>query len=115
MIRSLAFAPLLALAACGTPEAQNAQAPTRAAPGTNYVEELRTMNEGQRNATLFRAIQDAGRECQQVVRSAEAQAVSGSAAWTATCETGVTWVVAVGETGNATVTNARELEAAGVQ
>lgn len=102
----------LSLAACGKPEAQNVQAVNQREPEGGYANAMRTMPEGQRNATLYRAIADAGRDCQQVDKSQEIEAVQGNPAWTATCHDGTTWVVILNKNGIATVTNAAELQAA---
>ena len=103
---------LVLLAGCDKPAAQNVEAVTQPTPEGGYVNAMRAMPEGQRNATLYRAIVDAGRDCQQVDSSAEAGAVNGKPAWTATCRNGVTWIVVLGDNGMATVTNAQELQAA---
>jgi hypothetical protein len=113
MWKPIAGAALLALlAACGQAPSQNAEAVTQPAPDGGYANAMRAMPDGQRNATLYRAIADAGRDCQQVDRSEEAGAVNGKPAWTATCHNGATWIVVIGENGMATVTNATELQAA---
>ena len=113
MWKPIAGTALLALlAACDKPAAQNVEAVTQPTPEGGYANAMRAMPEGQRNATLDRAIADAGRECQQVDRSEQAGAVNGKPAWTATCHNGVTWIVVIGENGMATVTNAAELQAA---
>ncbi len=114
MIRLIigAFVLALPLAACGTPEAQNVEVTTQETPEGGFANAMRGLPEGQRNATLYRAIVDAERECQQVDRSQEVEPVNGTPTWTATCETGVTWVVILNESGIATVTNAAEIQAA---
>lgn len=61
------FALFLAapLAACGaSPSANNETAAT--APANDFAKALKTMPEGQRKATLYRAITDAKQQCQQV-------------------------------------------------
>jgi hypothetical protein len=120
MRASLIVLGALGLAACGSPEpaADNAALPPRAADdaaGTDYVGALRTMPEGQRNATLLRAIRDADRACQDVTASAERAPINDAPAWTATCEDGVTWTVIIGANGIAQVTNDQELRAAGIE
>ena len=100
------------LAACGPSQSQNAETGAQPAPPGGYANAMRSMPEGQRNATLYRAIADAGRECQQVDQSQEIPSVQGNPAWTATCETGVTWVVVLNKDGIATATNAGELQGA---
>lgn len=115
MIRPLALTLTLTLtlAACGGPENNAATAPAEpAANGTDYVEAIRTMPDGQRHATMLRAIRDASQDCQQVTQSAEGQPVNGRPAWMATCEDGRSWTVVVAPDGNATVTNAPDPAAA---
>lgn len=108
----------LALAGCDSPEpaAENAVPPQAAdTPAeTDYAAALRTMPEGQRNATLLRAIRDADRACQDVLSAAERAPINGAPAWTATCENDVTWTVIIGASGTAQVTNDQELRAAGL-
>lgn len=113
MMRTLFGAALLALplAACGPSESQNAAVISQPSPAAGYANTMRAMPEGQRNATLYRAIADAGRDCQQVNQSQEIAPVQGNPTWTATCDTGVTWVVVLNPNGIATVTNAAELQA----
>lgn len=109
----------LPLAACGGQEsAEDGALPPRAAvvePETSYVQALRTMPDGQRDATLLRAIRDAGRDCQQVTSSQEITAINGAPSWTATCQNDVTWVIILGNDGVAQVTNEAELRAAGIE
>ena len=113
MLRPIIGAALLALplAACDKSPSQNAEVATQEPPPGGYANAMKTMPEGQRNATLYRAIHDAGRDCQQVNQSQEIAPVQGNPAWTATCETGVTWIVVLNKDGIATVTNAAELQA----
>ena len=108
------FLPLAAalslLAACSD-EAPRATAATPAARG-DYVARVRALPEGQRNGVLFRAIRDAGRDCQGVTESATAGEADGPAAWLATCEGGGQWLVALADDGTATITDARAAAAA---
>lgn len=102
----LALVAVLPLAACDTGDgaAQNAAADD--APG-NAIARIQMLNEGERNATLFRAIRDANRDCQGVVRSVASDPVQGKPAWIATCDNGGEWLVAIGADGTALVTNGR--------
>ena len=111
----LFLAPLaipFALAACGQTGGTDTTT-NITVPDNGYTAKMQALNEGERNGVLFRAIRDAERACQGVVRS---QAVEGGAAgqpaWVATCDDGGEWLVALGADGIATVTNARELAAA---
>ncbi|MEH3046035.1 hypothetical protein [Sphingomonas adhaesiva] len=103
----LALAAILPLAACGGggATAQN-DAAAQEAPG-NAIARIQTLNEGERNATLFRAIRDANRDCQGVVRSVATDPIQGKPAWIATCDNGGEWLVAIGADGTALVTNGR--------
>lgn len=118
MFRPIMGAALLTLplAACGqsqpTAEAQNVEVVSQPSPKGGYENALRTMPVGQRNATLYRAIADAGRTCQEVDSSEAVGTVDGQPAWSATCHDGVTWIVVIGKNGMAAVTNAAELQAA---
>lgn len=98
------FALFLAapLAACGSSPATNNEA-TAPAPANDFAKAVKTMPEGQRKATLYRAITDAKQQCQQVNAVQEVPPVNGNPAWAATCDTGQTWIVAVGADGNAKV------------
>jgi hypothetical protein len=104
----LAGTALLLLMACGGPASTNdATASNGAAPatkGTNYVETIRAMPEGQRRATFLRAIQDAQQACQQIVDVRASEPVDGNAAWGVRCEDGRGWLIAIAPDGNAKVT-----------
>jgi len=97
-----------ALAACNEGASTNAatasNAATPAANGTNYVETIRDMPEGQRRATFLRAIQDAKQQCQQVVEEKADEPANGNAAWGVRCEDGRGWLIAIAPDGNAKVT-----------
>lgn len=96
----------LPLAACnsGPAPAPADNAETRAAQDSAYAKTIRAMPDGQRNATLYRAIADAKQPCQQVNHSQEIDAMNGLPAWSATCETNMSWIVAIGPDGVAKVT-----------
>lgn len=103
----LAAIALLPLAACDSGgSAQRNAADTDGAQG-NAIARMQLLNEGERNATLFRAIRDANRDCQGVVRSTPGDPVQGKPAWIATCDNGGEWLVAIGADGTALVTNGR--------
>lgn len=104
-LRRSSLVVLLPLAACGQ---ESSPTPTNnVAVDNTYRERMASMNEGERNAVLFRAIRDAGRSCQGVTRSQGIDPVQGKPAWVATCDDGTPWLVVLGDDGIATVTNAR--------
>ena len=98
----------LALVACSegasTNDAAASNATAPAANGTNYVETIRAMPEGQRRATFLRAIRDAQQACQQIVEDKASAPVDGNAAWGVRCEDGRGWLIAIAPDGNAKVT-----------
>ena len=105
-----AAALALPLAACeqGAPEAEVTNIEV---PDGGYAERIRTMPEGQRNGVFIRAIRDGGQDCQGVESSAFAGEINGAPAWTAVCQGGTTWTIAIGKDGIAQVMNTQELEA----
>lgn len=96
----------LPLAACGGAPADTSAntADAKAAQDSSYAKAIRALPDGQRNATLYRAIADAKQPCQQVNHSQEIDPMNGLPAWSATCETNMSWVVAIGSDGIAKVT-----------
>lgn len=100
---------LFALAACGQGGEPSANNIAAAAVPADYLERIRAMNEKERNGVLFRAIRDAGRECQGVVRSVTTDPVDGKPGWLASCDDDGQWLVVIGPDGMAAVTNARDL------
>ena len=95
----LAAAPLAACGGSGSAPANTAE-PANAG---DTIARIAAMNEGERNAVLFRANRDAGRECQGVERSTAVPAVAGKPAWVATCDNDSHWLVAIGNDGIAAV------------
>ncbi len=110
MRRVITVALPLAAAACGGGGDQTAS--RNAAATDDYIARVRALPPAQRDAVLFRAIRDAGRSCQQVTGSTAMPDVSGAPAWTATCDDGGAWVVALNPGGIATVTSAADLAGA---
>ena len=103
-----AAAALLAGCERGAPEAD---ATDIEVPRGAYQARLEAMDPAQRDATFLRAIRDAGRDCQNVEGSAAAGTINGAPAWTATCENGVQWTIAIGGDGIAQVMSTAEIEA----
>lgn len=85
----------LALAACGQPAPQQnaaAPAPTPAAE-TDYLKRINALPPKQRDVVFYRALDDAGSDCQAISGSEPRAPVQGLPAWTAHCEDGRDWVV----------------------
>lgn len=103
MRMTLALAALL-LAGCGdaTPSAPANQAEA-AAGGEAMGNRLAAMPEGQRNGVFIRAIRDAGQDCQFVESSTPAGGYQGFPLWSARCEGGRTYTIAIGNAGEAQV------------
>jgi hypothetical protein len=104
-------AAALLLAACGddAPEADDRMIEvTKGA----YQAKLEAMPAATRDATLLRAIRDAGRDCQRVEGSRASGKVNDAPTWTATCENGVQWTVVIGRDGIAQVVSTADLLAA---
>ena len=108
---ALALSLPLSLMACGELRQGN-ETTAVTVPDNGYSARMAALNEGERNAVLFRAIRDAGRDCQGVARSQTVDPVQGKPAWLASCEDDGQWLVVMGNDGIATVTNARELAGA---
>ena len=112
MIRSLLLC-LAAVPLCGC----EGGAPENAVrdievPEGDYQARLLAMPEGQRNAVFIRAIRDAGRDCQNVERSAFQGEQMGQPVWAARCGDGGNWVIVIGRAGIAQVASYDELRAA---
>ncbi|HEX8483919.1 hypothetical protein [Sphingomonas sp.] len=95
----------LSLAGCGASDQPEAAA-ANTAPADDYAARIAALAPGQRDAVLIRAIRDAGQTCQQVTQSAAIGEVGGAPAWSARCDDGGTWIVALNPGGIATVTAA---------
>lgn len=104
--RSPVAALMLALAACTGPAADNAAAPAAAATG-NALAGMAALNPAQLDMVLFRAVRDAGQDCQDVTRSERLPDQAGGGLWRVTCRGGGQFAVAIGRDGNATVTAPR--------
>lgn len=96
---------LLVLAACEqaerTPAATDGTA--AAVPGDTLAR-IAALPPGQLRIVLFRAIRDAGEECQGLTTVQPGPASAGRATWRATCRGAATWMVAIGNDGIAQVT-----------
>jgi hypothetical protein len=104
----------LAAAACGSGASHRNDA-AGAAPASNEVlpaevagAEVAALNETQRNATFYRAIHDAGMDCQQVTASQPGGSYRGMPVWNATCRGGGHWTLVIGSNDVVQVLNANE-------
>lgn len=95
---------LLAMACEGGAPSANRQQPK----GNPTQDQLAAMPEGQRNGVFIRAIRDSGQECQHVESSAPGDDVSGTPTWTARCEGGRSYTIAILPGGVAQVVNDAE-------
>ena len=96
-------------AACGGPAAPvNEQSANRIAPAASGAR-IAALPEAQRNATFYRAIHDAGEDCQQVTGSAPAEPYRRMPVWTATCRGGGRWTLVIGADETVQILNATEL------
>jgi len=103
-------AAALLLPTCGR-EAPDAQERNVAAGAGDYQARLEALPEAQRNAVFIRAIRDAGQPCQGVQSSVRQGEINNAPAWTATCEGGVRWTIAIGSDGVAQVMSTADLQA----
>lgn len=101
-----ALVAILTTAACQDRSvAGNTTAP--AAPATDRLRDLAALNPAQLDLVLFRAIRDAGHDCQDVTRSERLPDADGKALWRVTCRGGGQFAVAIGRDGLANVTAPR--------
>jgi hypothetical protein len=115
------LAPLLAFAAAacgggGAPMANQAanqvanQAPSAntAASAQASGARVAALPEGERNGTFYRAIHDAGMDCQNVTASRPAGTYHGLPVWNADCRGGGHWTLVIGNNDIVQVLNANE-------
>jgi hypothetical protein len=108
MRRTMLIMLSLTTAACGGPgTSSNEQSVNRIAPQASGAR-IAALPEAQRNATFYRAIHDAGLDCQQVTGSAPAEPYRGMPVWTATCRGGGHWTLVVGADETVQILNANE-------
>jgi hypothetical protein len=84
------------LTGCGP---SSPQAKPTAAPTTDYLAKINQLAPKQRDATFYRAIQDAGFICDNVSTSQAQQAVDGHPAWDARCSDGGHWTLVLFDNG----------------
>lgn len=90
--RALSFVlATLSLSACNQQAPQPKPSPT--APATDYLARISALTKEQRNATFYRAIEDAGFVCDTVADSMAQDKVQGHPAWDARCSDGQHWTL----------------------
>jgi hypothetical protein len=67
-----------------------------------------------RNDAFSRAVRDAGRPCAIINSSRPVAPIKGAPTWRADCDNGTRWVIVVGKSGLAVVTDEAELRANGL-
>lgn len=114
-MRALFAALILLAAASCSKSAPTGNETANAGPEANEVlppqvagAEVAALPEAQRNATFYRAIHDAGMDCQQVTGSAAGGSYHGMPVWNATCRGGGHWTLVIGSNDNVQVLNANE-------
>ena len=92
---------LLALAACGQPAPQQPAPTPSPSPTdkTDYLARIEALAPKQRDVVFYRALEDAGSDCQAVSASTRRAPIEGRPAWTAQCEDGRVWVVILHDNG----------------
>ncbi|MES1975152.1 MAG: hypothetical protein V4472_22055 [Pseudomonadota bacterium] len=102
---------LFALAGCDKPaQPANSSAPAPT-PKIDYLKRINDLPQKQRDAVFYRAIDDAGFECQAVVGSTPRATVQGLPAWVAHCEDKRDWVVVLESDGMMQVATAAQVAA----
>ena len=110
MRRLLPFVVLAGLAACGdSPATQPSQPIVVRSEGQDKLHQLDYLN---RAIALKRAIHAAGSDCRRVTQSGYVGEYENTSYWTATCEDGAQWTIAIGRDGIAQVMSTAELVAA---
>jgi hypothetical protein len=90
----------LTLAGCGQPAPQqNTAAAAPAKPEIDYLARINALAPKQRDVVFYRALDDAGSDCQSVSGSEPRAPVAGRPAWAVHCEDGRDWVVILQESG----------------
>lgn len=100
---------LFALSGCHQPAPQKNDATPAALTADDYLKRINGLPQKQRDMTFFRAIDDAGFDCQGVKASEARPEVQGYPAWTAHCVDGRDWVVVLEKDGNVQVATPAQL------
>ena len=106
MSRNLLFlAPaLLTLGACQQPSNEAPSVPEPVTTVGNYVARVEALGERQRFGVLFRAVRDAGQDCQELTDATATKTIDGRPAWIVTCDARTRWTVVLSNDGTALVT-----------
>ena len=97
-MRAVTYLLPLALAACGAPASDEAASSNSS---VDYVAEVLGLPDAQLRAVLFRAVRDAGLECQGVDAAERVGAEDGRPQWRARCTDGTQHLVTVDRSGTA--------------
>lgn len=98
MLKMLALSASLALlAGCKAPPPQ--PKPSATAAKIDYLAAINKLTEQQRNATFYRAIEDAGFTCDSVAASVTQDPMQGHPAWEARCSDGRHWILVLFDDG----------------
>ncbi len=101
----LSVAPvLLMLGACQQRSNEAAAVPEPVATVGNYVARVEALGERQRFGVLFRAVRDAGQDCQELTDATQTKTSDGRPAWIVTCDARTRWTVVLSNDGTALVT-----------
>lgn len=102
---------VLALAACqGKQEATNQSAAANVASAANattgnVAQTVANLTQPEKEAVFFRAIRDAGLNCQTVVKAEPVDPMQGRPTWRAQCEDGAYHLISISPDGSAQVTS----------
>lgn len=89
----------LALAGCRQSQSPGNSAASAASTQDDYLKRINALPQKQRDTVFYRAIDDAGFECQGVKASEARPAVRGYPAWVAHCIDGRDWIVILEKNG----------------
>lgn len=98
LLPSLGLAAIV-LTGCNQPQPTAAPTATASASKTDYLARINQLAPKQRDATFYRAIEDAGFVCDTVSSSQAQEAVQGHPAWDAHCSDGGHWTLVLFEDG----------------
>lgn len=102
----LALTMGMALAACGSPPAEQTAVTNTATPPAQhgYIAKVLALPPRQLNGVLYRAIDDAKQKCQGIADTVRQADRNGKPVWAVRCTEGSAWLIALGDDGMADVT-----------